>query len=276
MRKREIDRKLGEIIDFSGVERYIDTPVKRYSSGMYVRLAFAVAAHLESEILIVDEVLAVGDAEFQKKCLGKMGEVSKGEGRTVLFVSHNMAAVQNLCNKGIFLEKGNIISFGSSKSILELYADSFRNIAKSSIWQAPVIYPELSAQILNVKVEVINNGLSLLVNTKFITNKRFKKSFLAFDVKSIDETPIFQTIPIEDSFIEYSHNELVNLTEIDLPKLIPGIYSLSVWIGPYYTETHDWQKDCVFFEIIENPNGDRIMPHYKENGYLITTSKIIT
>ncbi|NDE05100.1 MAG: ABC transporter ATP-binding protein, partial [Flavobacteriia bacterium] len=97
MRKREIDRKLDEIIDFSGVERYIDTPVKRYSSGMYVRLAFAVAAHLESEILIVDEVLAVGDAEFQKKCLGKMGEVSKGEGRTVLFVSHNMGAVSKLC-----------------------------------------------------------------------------------------------------------------------------------------------------------------------------------
>jgi lipopolysaccharide transport system ATP-binding protein len=108
MRKREIDRKLDEIIDFSGVERYIDTPVKRYSSGMYVRLAFAVAAHLESEILVVDEVLAVGDAEFQKKCLGKMGEVSKGEGRTVLFVSHNMAAVSNLCNQAIVLNEGKI------------------------------------------------------------------------------------------------------------------------------------------------------------------------
>jgi lipopolysaccharide transport system ATP-binding protein len=96
MRRKEITRKFDEIVDFSGVERYIDTPVKRYSSGMYVRLAFAVAAHLESEILIVDEVLAVGDAEFQKKCLGKMGDVSKGEGRTVLFVSHNLAAVQNL------------------------------------------------------------------------------------------------------------------------------------------------------------------------------------
>ena len=96
MRKKEIDRKLEEIIDFSGVERYIDTPVKRYSSGMYVRLAFAVAAHLESEILIVDEVLAVGDAEFQKKCLGKMGEVSKGEGRTVLFVSHDTVSYTHL------------------------------------------------------------------------------------------------------------------------------------------------------------------------------------
>ena len=110
MRKYEIDRKFDEIVDFSGVERYIDTPVKRYSSGMYVRLAFAVAAHLESEILIVDEVLAVGDAEFQKKCLGKMGDVSKGEGRTVLFVSHNMAAVKGLCNKGILLENG-IVSY---------------------------------------------------------------------------------------------------------------------------------------------------------------------
>ena len=113
MRKHEIDRKFDEIVDFSGVERYIDTPVKRYSSGMYVRLAFAVAAHLESEILIVDEVLAVGDAEFQKKCLGKMGDVSKGEGRTVLFVSHNMGAIQNLCNKGIVMNSGRIVYKGN-------------------------------------------------------------------------------------------------------------------------------------------------------------------
>ena len=108
MTRKEITRKFDEIVDFSGVERYVDTPVKRYSSGMYVRLAFAVAAHLESEILIVDEVLAVGDAEFQKKCLGKMGDVSKGEGRTVLFVSHNMAAVKELCNQGILLNQGRI------------------------------------------------------------------------------------------------------------------------------------------------------------------------
>jgi len=108
MKKREIDRKLDEIIDFSGIERHIDTPVKRYSSGMYVRLAFAVAAHLDSDILIADEVLAVGDAEFQKKALGKMNELSTGQDRTILFVSHNMAAVKSLCNKGVILEKGRI------------------------------------------------------------------------------------------------------------------------------------------------------------------------
>ncbi|MGN0740827.1 MAG: polysaccharide ABC transporter ATP-binding protein [Treponema sp.] len=109
MKRREVDRKIDEIIAFSEIEKYIDTPVKRYSSGMYVRLAFAVAAHLDSEILIADEVLAVGDATFQKKALGKMNELSAGEGRTVLFVSHNMAQVKNLCNKGIVLEKGRIV-----------------------------------------------------------------------------------------------------------------------------------------------------------------------
>ncbi len=121
MRNSEIDRKFDEIVDFSGVERYIDTPVKRYSSGMYVRLAFAVAAHLESEILIVDEVLAVGDAEFQKKCLGKMTEVSKLEGRTVIFVSHNMGSIQQLCNKSLLLNQGKSISLDSTNKVINTY-----------------------------------------------------------------------------------------------------------------------------------------------------------
>lgn len=121
MRKHEIKSKLDEIIAFAGIERYIDTPVKRYSSGMYVRLAFAVAAHLENEILIIDEVLAVGDAEFQKKCIGKMGEVSKGEGRTVLFVSHNMAAIKSLCNKGLFLSNGKFSFTGSQTETIDKY-----------------------------------------------------------------------------------------------------------------------------------------------------------
>jgi lipopolysaccharide transport system ATP-binding protein len=121
MRKHEIKKHFDAIVDFAGVERYIDTPVKRYSSGMYVRLAFAVAAHLESEILIVDEVLAVGDAEFQKKCLGKMNDVSKGEGRTVLFVSHNMSSIQNLCSKGIMLKNGQVFNTGDTESVLNAY-----------------------------------------------------------------------------------------------------------------------------------------------------------
>ena len=121
MRKHEITRRLDEIVDFAGVERYLDTPVKRYSSGMYVRLGFAVAAHLENEILIVDEVLAVGDAEFQKKCLGKMGDVAKREGRTVLFVSHNMAAVKTLCQNAILLLNGTNVFISPITSVLKKY-----------------------------------------------------------------------------------------------------------------------------------------------------------
>jgi len=122
MRKEEVDRKFDEIVDFSGVEKFIDTPVKRYSSGMYVRLAFAVAAHLDPEILVVDEVLAVGDAEFQKKCLGKMGDVAD-EGRTVLFVSHNMGAVQNLCSRGILMQNGVIAFTGGVDSTVSSYLE---------------------------------------------------------------------------------------------------------------------------------------------------------
>jgi lipopolysaccharide transport system ATP-binding protein len=125
MSKVEIRRKLDEIIAFAEIEKFIDTPVKRYSSGMYVRLAFAVAAHLEPEILIVDEVLAVGDAQFQKKCLGKMQDVATKEGRTVLFVSHNISAISTLCNKGILLQKGTLAMAGSAKKTIETYLSSF-------------------------------------------------------------------------------------------------------------------------------------------------------
>ena len=124
MTKAEITKKLDEIVDFSGCERYIDTPVKRYSSGMMVRLGFAVAAHLDPEILVVDEVLAVGDAEFQKKAIGKMQDVSRGEGRTVLFVSHNMDAVLNLCKTGVLLENGKVKLISTAKEAIDAYTSS--------------------------------------------------------------------------------------------------------------------------------------------------------
>lgn len=134
MTKNEIKKKFDEIVDFAGVERYIDTPVKRYSSGMYVRLAFAVAAHLEPEILIVDEVLAVGDAEFQKKCLGKMKSVSDNDGRTVLFVSHNMQAIKQLCNKGALLHNGKLDFFGGVNEVAERYLKHGMNSSQKTIW----------------------------------------------------------------------------------------------------------------------------------------------
>ena len=124
MKKSEIKSKFDEIVDFSGCERYIDTPVKRYSSGMYVRLAFAVAAHLEPEILVVDEVLAVGDAEFQKKAIGKMKDVSQGQGRTVLFVSHNMGSIKSLCSKTILMKSGTITKYGKTDDVINTYLNN--------------------------------------------------------------------------------------------------------------------------------------------------------
>ena len=126
MKKKEIDRKFDEIVDFSGVSRFLDTPVKRYSSGMYVRLAFAVAAHLDPEILVIDEVLAVGDAEFQQKCLGKIKSISREEGKTILFVSHNIQTIRNVCNRALVLDKGKIIASGETESALSNYVKMSR------------------------------------------------------------------------------------------------------------------------------------------------------
>ena len=134
MNKRDITRQFDAIVDFSGTEQFLDTPVKRYSSGMYVRLAFAVAAHLNPEILIIDEVLAVGDAEFQKKCLGKMKDVSTQDGRTVLFVSHNMTAVNTLCNHVIWLNKGRVQDSGSPKSIISTYMNTSYSEMTEQVW----------------------------------------------------------------------------------------------------------------------------------------------
>lgn len=153
MRKSEIKRKFDEIIDFAGVERYIDTPVKRYSSGMYVRLAFAVAAHLESEILIVDEVLAVGDAEFQKKCLGKMEEVSRGEGRTILFVSHNMGSVKKFCKKGIYLDMGCMRQYDTVDKVIENYSQLSTDTQSVYVIPAPADREKAFGYLVRLAIE---------------------------------------------------------------------------------------------------------------------------
>jgi lipopolysaccharide transport system ATP-binding protein len=231
MRKREIDRKLDEIIDFSGVERYIDTPVKRYSSGMYVRLAFAVAAHLESEILIVDEVLSVGDAEFQKKCLGKMGEVSKGEGRTVLFVSHNMTSISNLCQNSILLKNGKIEKIDTTQKIIEHYnkiliENTFENFTENSIIRdvnlgglIPVTSSSGGGWKIILNFEIENNkyeeiGLDLIVshvstNTKvlFLSSSYFSDLKILKGHKKIT----LETEPINFAVGIYSINILANI-----------------------------------------------------------------
>ena len=153
MSRSEITRKLDEIVDFSGCERYLDTPVKRYSSGMTVRLGFAIAAHLEPEILVVDEVLAVGDAEFQKKAIGKMQDVSRGEGRTVLFVSHNMGAVKSLCKKGLLLENGKIKDQGDADTIVANYIRGDSRSPSHKVWDDNIEYSKDGFELLEIGVK---------------------------------------------------------------------------------------------------------------------------
>ena len=258
MRKHEIKKKFDEIVDFSGVERYIDTPVKRYSSGMYVRLAFAVAAHLESEILIVDEVLAVGDAEFQKKCLGKMGDVSKGEGRTVLFVSHNMGAVKELCNNCIFLQNGLVRNFDTTDNIIKDYIGIeneriFENYFKINDTHRKFVtsrdFEIISLQILDslfqnnyatnspikVKVELKKNNFN-------IKNVRIAGSIFSEEQVKIG-TFFSNVIETNDDEIHYV------ILSIENHNLAKGKYyfGLSVGVGNQHTDNKEFD---IVYEVL--------------------------
>ena len=273
MRRHEITRKLDEIIEFSGVDRYIDTPVKRYSSGMYVRLAFAVAAHLESEILIVDEVLAVGDAEFQKKCLGKMGDISKGEGRTVLFVSHNMAAVKSLCNNGIVLNNGQLNFIGSIQNAVEEYSQLGQrslNInllnRKDRIGTGLIKFSDVKFYDLkNKELNTLSTGMSALIKFYFNNNiKSGTEKKIRFDVGVFDETEnrIFQlsTFYQKEEFL--INSEKTHFT-IYIPKLnlLEGNYILTIY-SKIDEDEADWIQNAFSFYV---DSGDyygfgRVMP----------------
>ncbi|MBM4144878.1 MAG: ABC transporter ATP-binding protein [Nitrospira sp.] len=173
MRKEEIKRKFDEIVAFAEIEKFLDTPVKRYSSGMYVRLAFAVAAHLDPEILIVDEVLAVGDAQFQKKCLGKMGDVGK-EGRTVLFVSHNMTALKSLCNRAIWIDKGHIINDGESEAVVANYLHETAKVVIEQNWDDNNNAPgNEKVRLLKARLAPDNKGMDSIITVETPLNVEF-------------------------------------------------------------------------------------------------------
>lgn len=238
MRKREIDRKLDEIVDFAGIERYIDTPVKRYSSGMYVRLAFAVAAHLDSDILIVDEVLAVGDAEFQKKCLGKMGEVSQGQGRTVLFVSHNLSSVSQLCNRGVVLSNGMKSFDKDVHSAIDFYIS--QNRAK-----------DLSAQFVRSEQKLLE---VYLMEAEILDSKKTNK--IEFDIteaiwiRVVVNCKVF--IPNIYGYIVIKNESEEVIIETDTYDFLPNVLEeLKVGINEYYIKISPYTlgigEHCVYF-----------------------------
>ena len=249
MTKKEIASKLDEIIDFSGCERYIDTPVKRYSSGMYVRLAFAVAAFLDPEILIIDEVLAVGDAEFQKKAIGKMGDISRSEGRTILFVSHQLGAVATLCNKGMLMENGGIVDYGPTSSIIEKYLiPKNDNFASNSY--LPNIESFENKKIFFTKGETIN---SKNMNADFFGFNEEIKIRLGVTIKA-DAKNVVLGIGVQDkfnvrvcTFMNYLTDIIIDNTkdvftvEVTLPKEIiaPNHYSFIFALYEYNGQIYD-------------------------------------
>jgi lipopolysaccharide transport system ATP-binding protein len=240
MKRKEIKSKLDQIIDFSGVEKFLDTPVKRYSSGMYVRLAFAVAAHLEPEILIIDEVLAVGDHEFQAKCLGKMNEVAES-GRTVIFVSHNMAAIKNLCNEALLLDNGQIIKRGEAGKMVETYLHQKRHNVKS--------YD--TGYIKSVSIRQDND--EIMLEAEYDITGNYFWPVLGFVVHRDDGEPLFAHSPrISKDSKTYKSGQYPERGRIRAvikePKLMDASYSVSVFFGNGY-EDYFVDRNCMSFEV---------------------------
>jgi lipopolysaccharide transport system ATP-binding protein len=277
MRKAEIEKKFDEIVAFAEVEQFLDTPIKRYSSGMQVRLAFAVAAHLEPEILIVDEVLAVGDAAFQKKCLGKMEDVSK-EGRTVLFVSHNMGAVRQLCNKGILLDFGNISNIGETVDVIRDYLNT-----SSELSQIPLIN----------RKDKIGNGLIQIVDVIFkdefgniissFSSNQNAFIFMKYTSKEKNITNINVALGFNDvngvklfhvnneltgNQIKINENEGFFVCNIPNLPLIGGKYSTTIFIS-INREISYWVQDAFILDVVDGDFFDTGKVQSREQGILL-------
>ncbi len=262
MTKAEINAKLDEIIDFSGVERYIDTPVKRYSSGMRVRLAFAVAAFLEPDILVIDEVLAVGDAEFQKKAIGKMQDISKGEGRTVLFVSHNMASVKSLCTRGIILENGTIKQEGNIDEIVSSYikGDSKLLNYKNGTLKKPII-SQNEIEVYEIGVKAKNKDIEdiITLDDKIVF-------FIKYKQKTSDKN-LHITIRIKDDLgAVIFTNSSSNIKDSNQQK---GLFDVSVEFPDNF---YNWGVFNIDLNIVKN-RRQSIYKEYDILSFVVTNNK---
>jgi lipopolysaccharide transport system ATP-binding protein len=254
MNKSEIKSKFDEIVDFSGVERYIDTPVKRYSSGMYVRLAFAVAAFLEPEILIIDEVLAVGDSEFQKKCLGRMQDVSRNDGRTVLFVSHNMGMIAQLCNTSILMQRGSVIYSGNTLKVIDYYLQNNSSQVEEILRNATIKGNYFKqAYMCDTDRNKKNNfafdeSISIAVNVALpVYNNSLELAMRAIDK---NKNAVFT---IHEKLDKYSSDKKSASVLITIPPkfLTPGIYSWIMCINHPGQHFSDLQDDVLPFSIVD-------------------------
>jgi len=281
MRRDEVRRKFDEIVAFSGVEDFIDTPVKRYSSGMYVRLAFAVAAHLEPEILIVDEVLAVGDASFQQKCLGKMEEVSRS-GRTVLIVSHNMGIIEGLCERAILLENGRIARIGKTQTVVEGYADAIRSQASMSIGDRPdrvglgeILLTEidlLDKDRHSVTSAITGRDVIIRMHYRCAEGKEFRNCRVSVSVNGRKGQDLFvlSTDIVDPTPLTLRGTGYVDFILPELP-LTGGAYFLQSYIESN-GHAQDWIKNVVPFSVLDADyygTGNLCPPGWEANGVLV-------
>lgn len=281
MRREEVRRKFDEIVAFSGVEAFIDTPVKRYSSGMYVRLAFAVAAHLEPEILIVDEVLAVGDASFQQKCLGKMEEVSRS-GRTVLIVSHNMTVIEGLCERAILLEKGRVAKIGNTHEVVEGYADAIRGLAGTEIEARHD--REGLGEILLTRIEVMDTqrhpvaaaitGRDVVIRMYYrcAAGKEFLNCRVSISVNGRKAQDLFvlSTDIVDPKPLTLRGEGYVDFILPELP-LTGGAYFFQSYIESN-GHAQDWIKNVAPFSVLDADyygTGKLCPPGWEANGVLV-------
>jgi lipopolysaccharide transport system ATP-binding protein len=259
MTKKEISSKFDEIVDFSGVKKYVDTPVKRYSSGMYVRLAFAVAAHLEPEILIVDEVLAVGDAEFQKKAIGKMQSVSRS-GRTVLFVSHNLTAVEQLCTQGILMQIGTLKMEGKVHDITSAYKQM--SVDENELRRSGTRVIEfLDYKMTNMNGKTVDEvflGDDFMVTATSRANEKIDFCDMTLDIRN-DSNEFIGHINNADDCFEIKNISKGNTTTVAVMVrnicFSPGTYYISLWLGNSYG-TFDYIENCIRFTIKQ---GDKFI-----------------
>ena len=273
MRRAEVTRRFDEIVAYSEVEKFIDTPVKHYSSGMYMRLAFSVAAHLEPDVLVIDEVLAVGDAEFQKKCMGKMSDVARS-GRTVLFVSHNMAAVRSLCERGILLEEGRVVHDGSVEGTVRAYLSRNGPGGGASWRRQGASAGPLALVSASARLEGEHPMPRLCIDMVFESSGAHAPAFVAIDIQDGLGGTIMQALPTTTGFLRAGEGRQQVQVEIDLPGMVPGTYPVTIWTGPHNTETLDIVRECIRFEVTSTPTEGRTFPHHPDHGFVVPISRV--
>ncbi len=279
MRKKEIDKKMEEIIDFSECRKFIDTPVKRYSSGMYVKLGFAVAAHLDSEIIIMDEVLAVGDMTFQKKCLDKMNSLSRDQGKTILYVSHNMGSIRRLCNRVIVLEKGHLIYDGSVENGIEQYMGSTRMLELINVYDDEnrhsgdgMIRINRTKFLNKAGFPIFYSGENIRLGIELESQRKFTKLAFRWVIYSSDDVTVGMATTEANIDVDVGDNYIPMVLNIDW--LAPGKYV--VYISAYsvneygYNEVHDMVVDAFVFEkVLMADENNRMDWRNNEWGYLM-------